>query len=293
MNNDSLKKKERKIIFLFLFFPLLLLFLFGFLPFLALLSYSFTSWNGISTTKEFVGLKNYIQIVKDPKYFQVFIVSGYYFLSGILQVILALYFAIILSFKIKLKGFFKASFVFPSLISGVAISMMFRVFFSPGGTFDFILTSIGLEKYIHYWLGDPRFVNFTLGGISLWRYTGISFIMFFGAIQSIPREYYKVAEIEGSSFIQKIRYVILPNIHTILKINFALLTIGAISAFEIPMIMTNGSNGTMTFLLQTMKTAFERKMIGLAASMAVVITIIIVIMTSIEKKIYRNDKDEY
>ncbi|WP_195263787.1 sugar ABC transporter permease [Clostridium sp. 1001275B_160808_H3] len=293
MNNINLRKKERKIIFLFLFFPLLLLFLFGFLPIIELFIYSFTSWNGISKTKEFVGFDNYIKVLTDPSYFQVFKNSLYYFLSGILQIIVAMFFAIMLSFKVKFKSFFKATFVFPTLISGVAISMIFRIFFEPGGTFDASLGALGLGEFIHYWLGDPRFVNYTLASISLWRFTGRSFIMYFGAIQSIPKEYIKAAEIEGASVMQKVRYVILPNIHTIVKINFILLIIGAISVFEIPMIMTNGSNGTSTFLLQTMKTAFEQKKIGLAASMAVIITIIIVIATLIQKKVYSNDEDEY
>lgn len=292
MKNNNLRKKERQIIFIFLFFPLSLLIIFGFLPIFNLISYSFTSWNGLSEVKEFVGLDNYIKILTNPKYIQVFLNSFYYFISGILQIIVALYFAIILSSKVKFKGFFKATFVFPTLISGVAISMMFRVFFEPSGTFDYILTSLGLNNMINYWLGDPRFVNYTLASISLWRHTGISFIMYFGAIQAIPQEYYKVAEIEGASFMQKVRYVILPNIHIVLKINFILLVVGAISVFEIPMIMTNGSNGTATFLLETMKTAFDKKMIGLASSMAVIITIVIVIMSLIQKKMYRNDDDE-
>lgn len=293
MNNINLIKKERQIIFLFLFFPILLLFLFGFLPIIEIIIYSFTSWNGISKTKEFIGFDNYIKVLTDPTYFQVFKNSLYYFLSGIFQIIIAMFFAIMLSFKVKFKEFFKAAFVFPTLISGVAISMMFRVFFEPGGTFDAALGSLGLGEFVHYWLGDPRIVNYTLASISLWRFTGRSFIMYFGAIQSIPKEYIKAAEIEGASVIQKVRYVILPNIHTIIKINFILLIIGAISVFEIPMIMTNGSNGTSTFLLQTIKTAFEQKKIGLAASMAVIISIVIILATIIQKKVYRNDEDKY
>lgn len=286
-------KKERQIIFLFLFFPILLLFLFGFLPIIEIVIYSFTSWNGISSTKEFIGFDNYIKVLTNPTYFQVFKNSLYYFLSGILQIIIAMIFAIMLSSKVKFKGFFKASFVFPTLISGVAISMMFRVLFEPGGTFDAALGALGFGEFVHYWLGDPRIVNYTLASISLWRFTGRSFIMYFGAIQSIPREYIKAAEIEGASVIQKVRYVILPNIHTIIKINFLLLIIGAISVFEIPMIMTNGSNGTSTFLLQTLKTAFEQKKIGLAAAMAVIISVVIILATIIQKKVYSNDEDEY
>ena len=88
MNNVNLIKKERQIIFLFLFFPILLLFLFGFLPIIEIVIYSFTSWNGISKVKEFIGFDNYIKVLTDPTYFQVFKNSLYYFSSGILQIII-------------------------------------------------------------------------------------------------------------------------------------------------------------------------------------------------------------
>ncbi|WP_029699150.1 sugar ABC transporter permease [Clostridium sp. Ade.TY] len=287
---SKLLKKERKIIFIFLFFPILLLILFGVLPIVSIFNYSFTSWNGLSQSKNFIGFDNFIKILTDPNYIEVFTNSFYYFISGVLQIIIGLTLAIILSFKVKYKNFFKGVFIFPLLISGVAISMIFRMFFAPDGTFDQILTFLGLENYINFWLGDPKIVNYTLASISLWKFTGFSFIMYFGAIQTIPKEYFKLGEIEGASVFQKVRYIILPNIDTVLKINFTLLIIGSISAFEIPMIMTNGSNGTTTFLLMTMKTAFENKKIGLASSMAVIISIVIIVMTLIQKRICKNDE---
>lgn len=287
---SKLLKKERKIIFIFLFFPILLLILFGVLPIVSIFNYSFTSWNGLSQSKNFIGFDNFIKILTDPNYIEVFKNSFYYFISGVLQIIIGLTLAIILSFKVKYKNFFKGVFIFPLLISGVAISMIFRMFFAPDGTFNQILTFLGLENYINFWLGDPKIVNYTLASISLWKFTGFSFIMYFGAIQTIPKEYFKLGEIEGASVFQKVRYIILPNIDTVLKINFTLLIIGSISAFEIPMIMTNGSNGTTTFLLMTMKTAFENKKIGLASSMAVIISIVIIVMTLIQKRICKNDE---
>ncbi|WP_242847718.1 carbohydrate ABC transporter permease [Niameybacter massiliensis] len=215
-----------------------------------------------------------------------------YFVSGLIQIVIALYFAILLSTKVKGKNFFKASFVFPSLISGMAVAMLFRLFFSPGGSFDSLLTVLGLGEHTRYWLGDPKMVNYTLGAISIWRHTGKSFILYFGAVQCIPLEHYRLAEIEGASGWQKVRIVILPGIQIVLKINFILLTIGAISAFELPLILTNGSNGTMTFLLQTMKTAFEKKMFGLAASMAVIVSLVILVITMIQNKLYKGEEND-
>lgn len=291
MRNNT-NKKERQLISFFLFCPLLLLFTFGVYPIIAIIQYSFTSWNGLSPTKEYVGLANYVKILTDPSYIKVFFNSLTYFISGFIQIVIALFFAIILSNKVKGRAFFKATFVFPCLISGMAVAMLFRLFLSPGGSLDQLLTLLGLEDHIRYWLGDPRVVNYTLGAISIWRHTGRSFILYFGAIQCIPVEHYKLAEIEGASWLQRIRYIILPGIHIVLKINFTLLTIGAISTFELPLILTNGSNGTSTFLLQTMKTAFDKKMFGLAASMAVIVSLVILMITMIQNKCYRGEEND-
>lgn len=289
---SNIHRKERQLIGFFLFCPLLLLFTFGIYPMIALIEYSFTSWNGLSPTKNYVGLTNYIKILTDSSYLRVLFNSLVYFVSGFIQIVIALFFAILLSGKVKGCNFFKATFVFPCLISGMAVAMLFRLFLSPGGSFDRLLTLLGLEDSIRYWLGDPRVVNYTLGAISIWRHTGKSFILYFGAIKCIPVEHYKLAEIEGTSWLQRIRYVILPGIHIVLKINFILLTIGAISTFELPMILTNGSNGTATFLLQTMKTAFDKKMFGLAASMAVIVSLVILMITTLQNKFYKGEEDD-
>ncbi len=285
-------KKERQLISYFLFCPLLLLFTFGLYPICALIEYSFTSWNGLSPTKDYVGLSNYIKIFTDPTYIKVFLNSVIYFVSGIIQIIIALFFAIMLSGKVRGKNFFKATFVFPCLISGMAVAMLFKVFFTPGGSFDSLLTFLGLEDHIRYWLGDPRIVNTTLGAISIWKNTGKSFILYFGAISCVPLEHYRLAEIEGASSWQKIRYIILPGIQIVLKINFMLLTIGALSAFELPLILTNGANGTTTFLLQTMKAAFEKKQYGMAASMAVIVSLVIITITTIQNKWHKGEEDD-
>lgn len=278
-------KREKRISWLFLFFPLVLLSLFGLWPIINLLYLSLTSWNGVSQSKEWVGMANYWSILTDVKYLAVFKTNLYYLVSGLLQMVIALYFAILLSVKTRLGRLFKASFIFPLLISGVAISMMFRLFFMSGGSFDQLLTFLGLEQLIALWLGDPDRANITLAGISLWRNIGRSFLLYLSGIQSIPVEHYKVAEIEGASSWQKVRYIIVPNIRTVLKLDFILLTIGVVSVFEIPFIMLNGSNGTATILVTTMKLAFDNKKFGMAASLSVLLTLIIGALSLVQTRL--------
>lgn len=288
--SNQLSREEKRIIFLFLLFPVALMLLFGLIPIVMLVYNSFTDWDGLSTEKNIVGFANYVKIIQEPAYFAAFKNNLYYLASGIIQLILALLLAVVLSMKTKGKMLFKAVFVFPILISGVAVSMIFRLFFEPDGSFDQLLQFFHLDELSRYWLGDPRLVNVTLAFISLWRHLGTSFLLYFSAIQSIPTVYYRVADLEGASFWQQLRWIILPNIRTVLKLNFVLLTIGAVSAFEIPLIMTNGSNGTTTFLLQTMKTAFDQKLVGLGSAMAVVMTLLIILLSAVQQKFQQEEK---
>lgn len=283
MNKKLSKGEKIKVSFLFLFFPTLLLFVFGLFPIMNLIFLSFTSWNGIGLHFQWVGLANYQKIITDPIYWQVFRVNTYYLVSGIVQMIVAYYFAVILSEKTVAKSFFKSLFIFPTLISGVAIAMIFRLFFSPNGAFDQLLTFLHLENWIHFWLGDPSKVNITLASISLWRNLGISFLLYYGAIQSIPKQYEDVAIMEGANLWQKTRWITIPLTMRVIRLNTLLLIIGVASVFEIPFIMTNGSNGSTTVVIKVMKLAFDQKKYGLASSLSVLITLVIILVSGFKK----------
>ena len=102
----SYKKQQTILIVLFLLIPLALLFVFSYLPLANMLRYSVNEWNGYSKTMKYVGIKNYVELFTRPELFSVFKVSLYYFGGSIVQIVLALYFAVILSDKIKGKNFF-------------------------------------------------------------------------------------------------------------------------------------------------------------------------------------------
>lgn len=285
LSNMSYSAQRRFLIVSFLIVPLTLLITFTFIPVINMIGYSFTDWNGFSE-KNFVGLENYITLFTDPEYFAVFKVSLYYFVGSIVQLTLALYFATILSFKIRAKNFFKGVLFFPYLINGVAIGFIFLFFFKPDGGLDTVLNMIGLGSFDYLWLGDPKIINVSLVGTSVWRYMGNNFIIFLGAISSIPSELYEAAELDGANRWHQFKYIIFPSIKIIISLNLILAVSGAISAFEIPYIMTGGSNGSETFVIQTVDTAFKYGKIGLGSAMAVVLMLIVVIVTVIQRKFF-------
>ena len=273
---------------LFLLVPLAFLIVFTYIPVANLVYYSFTSWDGVSPEKQFVGTKNFVELFTRPELFRVFYVSLYYLVGSVIQMALALYFATILSFNVKFKNLFKGILFFPYLINGVAIGFIFLYFFKPGGTLDSVLHVFGIAP--HFWLGNQDLVNYSLASTSIWRYLGLNFVLFLGAIQSIPGHLYEAADIDGASRWQQVRFIILPGIRPILGLSVILAISGSLSVFEIPYIMTGGSNGSKTFVIQTVQQAFQFNKVGLASAAALVLLLIILVVTWLQRLIVPDDR---
>jgi multiple sugar transport system permease protein len=274
---------------LFLLVPLAFLLTFTYVPVANLLFYSVTNWDGISPERDYVGAKNYLELFTRPELFAVFFVSLYYLAASLLQMALAMYFATILSFNVRFRNFFKGILFFPYLINGVAIGFVFLYFFQPGGTLDSVLKIFGVHSKV-FWLGDPGIVNWSLAGVSIWRYMGLNFVLFLGAIQSIPSEIYEAAEIDGASRWDQFRHLIVPSIRPILSLSFILAISGSLAVFEIPFVMTSGANNSTTFVIQTLKLAFQFNKVGLASAAAVVLLLIVLLVTWIQRRIVPDEK---
>lgn len=275
---------------LFIAIPVVLLVTFTFIPVGNMFWYSLTKWNGLSKDKEFIGFQNYIDLFTRPELFRVFFVSLYYLAGAGVQMILALYFATILSFHTRFRNFFKGMIFFPSLINGVAIGFAFLYFFQPGGTLDTVLQSVGLEAAQQQWLGNPDIINFSLAGTSVWRYMGLNFVLFLGAIQSVDGALYEASELDGANRWQQFKFIILPSIRPIVGLSFILAISGSLAVFEIPFIMTGGANGSKTFVIQTMAMAFKFRKVGLASAMAVVLLLIVLFITWVQRRLVPDEK---
>ncbi|MFI0091684.1 carbohydrate ABC transporter permease [Streptomyces bobili] len=274
---------------LFLLAPLALLITFTYAPIANMVAYSFTDWDGVSPELHYTGAENYTEIFTREDLFQVFFVSGYYLIASVIQIVAALYFATILSFQVRFRTFYKGVLFFPSLVNGVAIGFVFLYFFQDGGTFDTVLGLFGVHTD-HAWLGTPFSANTSLAGVSVWRYLGMNFVLFLGAIQSIPGELYEASELDGATRRHQFWYIILPGIKPVLTLTVILSVSGSLSAFEIPYIMTGGATGTETFVIQTVKLAFQFNKTGLASAAAVVLLLIILLVTWVQRRLVPDDR---
>ncbi len=276
----------------FLLIPLVLLVLFTLIPAVNMGIYSFQKRDQLGVNPEWVGFENYQRLFTDESYLTTFSNSIYYFFGSFIQLGLALFIATLLCSRIKFAGLFKGVLFFPYMMNGVAVSLIFRRFFQKGdgitnteGTLNSIIEMFGGDPI--KWLSDGNIVNFCLVFASIWRYIGFDIIMFIGAIQSISPDIYEAADLDGANSWQRFRYIIFPSIRPIVALQLILAIKGSASVFEIPYIITGGRNGTSTFVIKTIETAFQYQKIGLASAMAIVLLAIILIITAIQKIFFK------
>ena len=280
---------------LFLLIPLVLLILFTLIPALNMGIYSFQKRDQMGVSVEWVGLDNYARLFTDESYLKTFANSIYYLFGSFVQLSLALFIATLLCSKIKFANLFKGILFFPYMMNGVAVSLILRRFFQKGdgitnteGTLNSILVMFGADPV--KWLSNPDIVNFCLVFASVWRYIGFDIVMFIGAIQSISPDIYEAADLDGANAWQRFRYIIFPSIRPIVALQLILAIKGAVSVFEIPYIITGGRSGTSTFVIKTIETAFQYQKIGLASAMAIVLLAIILVITAIQKALFKERK---
>ena len=276
---SRLNRKRRRFIILSLVIPMALLIAFVVLPAIDLFRLSFTSWDGYSPEKNFIGFSNYISMFQNQDLWLSLKNNAVYFVVHLLMIVVELAFAVLLTSKLRAAKFYKTMVFMPYIINGVAIAYAFSYFFSPiNGAFDAILTSVHLESLIRSWLSDPKIVNYVLASVSLWRFSGYHVILFMAALQSIPQDTMEAARVDGANTWQLFRYIQVPAI--MLMVDFVLFDNirGALQVFDIPFVMTAGGPGyaSSTFTLYTFKTAFTFSNFGLASTMAVAIMFMIV-----------------
>jgi len=284
-------REKNKLLFLFLFIPLIFLIYFTVYPVVTMLFYSFTDWKGSITKTNFVGFSNYIEIFTKDNYRNVFITAFYYLCAGLLQQIIALFLSILLQKKIKGSGFFKAVIFFPFIMNGVAVSLTFRMLYQVGGGLDQLLNSVGLGSLVRVWITNPKTVNFALAWIYLWKNVGYSFLIYLGTMQSVDNDYYDAAAIDGENTWQKFRYITLPAIKMIIGMMTTLSIVGSISVFDIPYVLTNGKNGTNSFATTLVDTAFNYGRYGVACAMAIIMLIIAGIVMAFKERFFKEDND--
>ncbi|WP_045522491.1 carbohydrate ABC transporter permease [Neobacillus niacini] len=288
MLKNNVKMQKNLVLVTFLFIPTILISLFMIYPLIRLVALSFTSWDGLSLTKTFVGLTNFKKIIFDsPEVWLSLKNNGIYFVGHLLFIPIELFLAFLLDNRVRNSKMFKTITFLPYMINTVAVACMFIFLYSSqDGVLNSMLQFFHMDKI--GWLSDPEIVNYSLTGVSLWKFSGIHIILFLAAFQSLPKDMIEASIIDGASTFKQFYHIVLPNIKPVVEIVLFLNVRGALQIFDIPYVMTSGgpNHASETFTVQTINTAFQYQNFGLACAMAIVLMIIIIIFSIIQKKLF-------
>jgi multiple sugar transport system permease protein len=249
-------------------------------PVLASLALSFTKYN-IAQPPVWIGLKNYRNAVTvDPTFFLALRVTWTYALASIpLQLVLGLIIALMLNADIPLVSVWRTLYYLPSVLSGVAVAVLWALIFHPSsGILNNLLAIFGIKGPL--WLFSKQWALPALIIMSLWGVGG-SMIIYLSALQGVPTTLYEAATIDGAGAWRRFWNVTLPMITPVLLFNLIMGIISTLQSFTSAFVMTQGGpeGATLFFGLKLYYTAFRDIRMGYASMMAWVLFIIILVLT--------------
>lgn len=302
--------KSRRILFkglLFLLPAFIILIVFRFIPIIYAFRISFYDW-GIAGPKAFVGFQNYIDILKDAKFWQSLLNTFWYVatvLPGVL--FLSLFIAMLLNQQIKMRGTLRTIYFLPDVTSIIAISIIWKWIYHPRiGIANYVLSLMGAGPF--RWLDEsrgifemlfqsnlppilkgPSLALFSLSMMTVWKSLGYNVLIYLAGLQNIPNHYYESAKIDGASRWQMFRHITLPLLSPTTFYVFIMTTITSFQVFAPVWMMTGppaggplGTTNVIVYYLYDM--AFNYLKYGYGTAIAFILFLIILALTIAQKK---------
>ena len=235
---------------------------------------SITSTNLINIRKQpFIGLRNYQQIFTDPTYWQV--VGNTFFITGAsvaISVAIGMALALALNAMVTVRGLLRALFIVPWLVPGVVIGVTWNWMLSTEtGVVNYLIRTLGIASQNLPWLADGTLSMAAVNGVFVWSSVPFIMVTLLGGLQAIPSELVEAAIVDGATFGQRFRMVVLPLLLPIVTIATILRVIYTIQNFVIVYMLTQGGPGyaTETLALYVYETAFNSARLGKASAIGV------------------------
>ncbi len=240
--------------------------------------YSFTDWNGLSLSHNFIALENYVNLFKDHRFLSsIKFTFSYTLLLVIGEVTLGILLAYIVNKKAKFNKFLKVNFFLPSVISTIVISMVFKQFFNYGLTslYQFMPLKI-FEKTL---LAEPSFAFWAVLFVGLWQGIAIPFLLFLSAMQSIPKQIIEAARIDGAGKISIFKNITLPYLFPSILMVIILGLKSGLTSFDLIVALTGGGpqDSTISIGLLIYNYAFKTNKFSQASAMSVLIFLLILL----------------
>ncbi len=245
--------------------------------------YGFYKWQGYGAPTDWFGLGNYKLILTDPAFHQVLLHNGIIVvLSLVIQGPLAILLALLLNQKIRGRSIIRVLIFVPFVISEVIAGTGWSLMLQSTGAVNDLLHNIGLGFIAADWLADPNRAIWTLMGILTWKYIGFAVILMLAGLQSIPDELSEAARIDGASYWQVQRLIMVPLLGPTIRIWAFLSIIGALQLFDLVYIIWGqyiaGTAGTSTMATYMVANGRNAGNYGYGNAVAVVMFLISLIV---------------
>lgn len=238
-----------------------------------------------------VGGDNFARLVHDHLFWQAMLNTASFLLLHIpLQIVVALFLALQLNQRFKLRGFFRAAFFLPVVVSGVVVAILWdQLYAQDSGVLNALLAQIGLPKV--GWLTDPNLAMPAIALMATWKNVGLYIVLFLVGLQSVPPQLYEAAELDGAGAWQKFRRVTLPLLNPTIFMIVILSTIGGFSLFIEPYVMTGGGpmNRTLSAMLYIYKQGFFFYHMGYAATLGFAFAMIVLMVVLLQQRLVERE----
>ncbi|HEX2865369.1 MAG TPA: sugar ABC transporter permease [Deinococcales bacterium] len=251
---------------------------------------TFHNWNVVSADKPFVGLRNFQHLVNDELFFKALGNTLTFLVVHIpLQIAVALLLAVILNEPLRFRAFFRAAFFLPYVTSGAIISVIWLRLYADDGLLNAGLSALHLP--IVGWLSDPKVAMPSIAVMATWKNVGYYLMIFLAGLQSIPASLYEESRLNGATAWQRFWYITLPLLNPAMVLVVVLSTIGGFSLFVEPFVMTGGGplDSTISLVLLLYQNAFQFLRMGYAATIGVVLALLIFVVTFIQRRVVEQE----
>jgi ABC-type sugar transport system permease subunit len=275
------------IAYLFIAVPILSMVVFLFIPMVVSFWWSLNDYSGLQPPK-FIGLENYIQLVTNDKTFtKSFLNTTFFVLLGMgIGPTLGLLTALLLNQKVRFQSLFRTAYYLPVMTSLVVVSTIWVMLYNRNGLFNTVLLDLGLPRV--GWLSDPKFSLLSVVIASIWQGFGFETVIFLAALQSIPREWYEAAMIDGAGALQKFWFITVPSLRSVIAFVYIYGIIGSYQVFDQVFVMTLGgpvySTSTIVYYLYS---KFRDLRLGYASAIAYVLFAVLVVFSYIQWRMSR------
>jgi ABC-type sugar transport system permease subunit len=253
---------------------------FGIYPMISSVYYSFFKGSTILTSKDFVGLSNYLNLFQDEYFWNSFkITVGFSIICVPLNIAVALLLSALLNYRGVRHGLviFKLAVFIPYITPDVVGAVVWKQVFNTNGAMNSMLSIIGLGPV--QWLTSPGFAISVLAFVELWKHVGLYTIIFLTNYQLIDRTMYEAATIDGASALQSYRFITIPSLRPALVLNGTYAAIQFLKTFTVAKIITfGGPNFSTNFLSYYAYSKYERMNFGSATAIATFLFLFILLV---------------